>query len=461
MRELTQICEQRLGHGAGYALCLDAYEDQVALATSERVLQSRDCHTLALRWEARAGAHESRINELCFPAARSLYSASSDGTVKVWDLAASVPVTRIDVGEDIWSVHIEGSSPSLALGCESAVVVWDLRRTATPLARYEIHTEAVTQVRWRPGTCAAGTSRLLSAAMDGLICEIDCTNADEEEAVVSVLNTESPVVGLGLCGAPSAPAHALPSWVWALSACDELSLWNLEASERCARWDGMVAHATADVLGDEAVQSGGAVVEAEPATTASTTGVAGRGGGHPFLDHLAGCAWDVAAGCLLLAASAPGGTAHVAEVIYPRGVDEGGPQWRAATRAGAAATDRLRAFHYRPHDRTWLLASEDGSMRLCSEEAEAATEAAKTTEATKAAGSSGGRRAVANAATEVTRGSRPASDAAASDRASKAAKRCATSARGGEHGGTSAPHASDDSHEVHGAGSSANKRQRP
>ena len=59
---------------------------------------------------------------------------------------------------------LEASQP----GTETGVVVWDVRKTQAPFARYEVHTESVSQVRFQ----GAG-SALLSGSLDGLICELD------------------------------------------------------------------------------------------------------------------------------------------------------------------------------------------------------------------------------------------------------------------------------------------------
>ena len=56
-----------------------------------------------------------------------------------------------DDGAEVWSVSAEVEGHHLATGTESVVVLWGGRRTSVPLARYEIHTEAVTSVRFRGG----------------------------------------------------------------------------------------------------------------------------------------------------------------------------------------------------------------------------------------------------------------------------------------------------------------------
>ena len=49
---------------------------------------------------------------------------------------------------------------------------------------------------------------LLSGSVDELMCEIDCTVTDEDEAVIGVHNTESPIAALGFYGADASSACA-------------------------------------------------------------------------------------------------------------------------------------------------------------------------------------------------------------------------------------------------------------
>lgn len=233
--------------GGGYTLCTDACDGALAIATSERGLHVLDWTTLKTIKALGTLAHTDRINELCFSSSHTLYSASSDGLIKVWDPSAArcAPVAEIsnDDGTEVWSVSVAPSSHLLAAGTETAVVLWDLRRTARPYARYEVHTEAVTQVRFRPG---GGEPLLLSGSMDGLLCELDCSTDDEDEAVVGVHNTESPITALGFWHAATAGADAevapLASRAWVLSSTDVLSLWDLNAAEQIGRFADLVPH---------------------------------------------------------------------------------------------------------------------------------------------------------------------------------------------------------------------------
>jgi WD40 repeat protein len=152
------------------SLTCDVPGQRLAAATSRRELCLYDRPTLqpVLTLEA----HAARVNELCFaPAGSVLYSAASDGLIRAWDCKAK-PADKPSCElrdptapeEEVWSLSL-GTGHTLAAGTEGAVVIWDLRKAARPLCRWEVHTEAVTQVHF-----FEGGKRLLSGSMDGACC---------------------------------------------------------------------------------------------------------------------------------------------------------------------------------------------------------------------------------------------------------------------------------------------------
>ncbi|KAL2358227.1 glutamate-rich WD repeat-containing protein-like protein 1 [Cryomyces antarcticus] len=113
--------------------------------------------------------HASSVEELQWsPSERQVFaSASSDGTVKVWDVrskahkpAVSVQVSSTDVNVLSWSHQ---TSHLLATGADDGQwAVWDLRQwkpsangsatgsTPTPVAAFNFHKEQITSVEWHP-----------------------------------------------------------------------------------------------------------------------------------------------------------------------------------------------------------------------------------------------------------------------------------------------------------------------
>ena len=250
-----------------------------------------------------AKAHDDRINELTFAPAKTLVSGSSDGTVKIWDAAQAGPLATLRCADDeVWSVSAEGSY--LAAGTNKAVVVWDVRQTRTPLARYEMHTEAVTQVRFVPGT-----RRLVSGSMDELVCVLDTSQQEEDDAVLGVHNVQSPVVALGLYGAANeasgGAAGSGPLLAWVLSSTDIVQLWDLDAAERIASLDTLVRHESADHLAETEVGARDAA-----AAAGASGGGSGRHAMVPF-DFVAGCAWEAHTHTLWMLGGDKSGAAHI------------------------------------------------------------------------------------------------------------------------------------------------------
>lgn len=170
-----------------YCLCLacDVPSQRLAAATSDLSIKLHDRQTMQFLSSLDT---QGRVNELCYGSlpAPVLCSASSDGLVRVWDARAinakpSMTIQDPTVSEEIWSLDL-GQTHILATGTESAVVLWDARKPEAPLCRWEVHTEAVTQVRFAASDSSHRS--LFSGSVDGLICELDCSQTDEEEAVV-------------------------------------------------------------------------------------------------------------------------------------------------------------------------------------------------------------------------------------------------------------------------------------
>ena len=111
--------------------------------------------------------HRSSVEELQWsPTERNVFaSASSDGTVKIWDTrskthgaALSVPVSDVDVNVMSWSRQ---TAHLLATGADDGVwAVWDLRQwksqppnadaAKSAVARFDFHKEQITSIEWHP-----------------------------------------------------------------------------------------------------------------------------------------------------------------------------------------------------------------------------------------------------------------------------------------------------------------------
>jgi len=159
------------------SLACDASEVHAAVAGSEFDLKIYERESLRLVTTLAAPAHSGRINEIAYApagsvAAGTLFSASSDGSVRGWDTSAppgAGPSVQLRGRDEVWSISAS-DGPLLAAGTDKAVVLWDLRKASAPVASLEVHTEAVTAVRFQPGSATS----LVSGSVDELICSIDC-----------------------------------------------------------------------------------------------------------------------------------------------------------------------------------------------------------------------------------------------------------------------------------------------
>lgn len=136
--------------------------------------------------------HTSSVEELQWsPSESSVFaSASSDGTIRVWDVrsksrapAITMKVSSTDVNVMSWSRQ---TSHLLASGADDGVWgVWDLRQWKTssdspqPIASFDFHKEQVTSVEWHP----TDDSIMAVAAADNTVTLWDlAVELDDEES---------------------------------------------------------------------------------------------------------------------------------------------------------------------------------------------------------------------------------------------------------------------------------------
>lgn len=136
--------------------------------------------------------HASSVEELQWsPSEQSVFaSASSDGTIRVWDVrsksrkaAITVQVSNVDVNVMSWSRQ---TSHLLASGDDNGVWgVWDLRQWKAdaqkpqPIASFDFHKEQITSVEWHP----TDDSIMAVAAADNTVTLWDlAVELDDEES---------------------------------------------------------------------------------------------------------------------------------------------------------------------------------------------------------------------------------------------------------------------------------------
>lgn len=137
--------------------------------------------------------------------------ASRGGFLALWDarLASHAPASKLAGPSGAPYLSLATSGMYMAAGTELQGVdawidVWDVRQTSCPVRTYgEAHSDDVTSLVFHPDdTTHAGI--LLSGAMDGLVCAIDTHIDKEDDAVVSVGNTNASLARVGwACHSPS------------------------------------------------------------------------------------------------------------------------------------------------------------------------------------------------------------------------------------------------------------------
>ncbi|KAH7372531.1 hypothetical protein KP509_17G008200 [Ceratopteris richardii] len=174
--------------------------------------------------------HTERINDVSFPDSglpHVLCSASSDGTIRVWDtrLGKQVSLMRSHQSSELFSFDCGGSSSSLfAAGGKAKVLFWDWRTQRELACLEECHTEDVTQVCFHPSR----REKLVSASVDGLMCVFDTlAEINDDEGMDMVMGVGTSVGKLGFFG----QSHAS---LWCLTHIETLSLWDFEEGTRMA-----------------------------------------------------------------------------------------------------------------------------------------------------------------------------------------------------------------------------------
>jgi WD40 repeat protein len=222
------------------------------------VLSSMSDNTLTitsteeLRAVCRTKAHKATINHI--EASRIspslLYSCADDKKVYGWDVRCfEKPVLQISHQDEVAAVSVGISGTLLASACGSSIFFFDIRAfdgnstsavNGRKLGIYsDIHSDTITQLKFHP----TQGHILASAAEDGLICACDTSVQAEEDAVVSILNTECPVGRFGYFGTDN-------EGIYSVSTVETLSFWHFPSAQRVAHFPTIREDLRADYLVD-------------------------------------------------------------------------------------------------------------------------------------------------------------------------------------------------------------------
>ncbi|CAG8627141.1 7912_t:CDS:2, partial [Ambispora leptoticha] len=134
-----------------------------------------------------------------------LLSSSRDANVALWDLrtpGGPAKVFRASGTEPLLAFDINSNETILAAATElvqedAKIIFWDVRQNNSIVGQFvESHNDDITQLHFHPSI----PSKMLSGSTDGLICNYDITNFDEDEAIVGVVNSGSSIHKTGYFG---------------------------------------------------------------------------------------------------------------------------------------------------------------------------------------------------------------------------------------------------------------------
>ncbi|CAM0912291.1 unnamed protein product [Alopecurus aequalis] len=172
--------------------------------------------------------HTGTIHEISFSAPSSpqvICSCSGDGTIRAWDTRSFKQISLLNGGasHEMFSFSFGGSSGNqLAAGSNSQVLLWDWRSSKQLACLEDSHMDDVTQVRFAPNQ----RSKLISAAVDGLVCVFDTDgDIDEDNNLQSVMNVETSVAKVGFYG-------NIYQKLWCLTHIETLSTWDWNEGNR-------------------------------------------------------------------------------------------------------------------------------------------------------------------------------------------------------------------------------------
>lgn len=173
-----------------------------------------------------ASAHKGISCLISAPDGVNLFTAGRDGVIRLWDPRNPSPKPILEIrepkGAGFSALACAGNF--LAAGTEStkeglgdvSVLVYDLRSPAAPLRSFvESHTDSITQLRWHQ----TQQNLLLSGSTDGLVSVFDAEVAEEEDALMQVLNPRSAVHCAGFLAEDQ---------VYALSTDEQFWVYGLE-----------------------------------------------------------------------------------------------------------------------------------------------------------------------------------------------------------------------------------------
>lgn len=168
-------------------------------------------------------AHSDTITCVCCSAQQPNHflTAGYDNAVKLWDARSPDVAHTITFPTEVLAATTLFGDTLLAASQENAIHFVDIRNERKLGIYDDCHTDSVTRLKRSP----AQEGVLASAADDCLVCCYDVSAAQQQDAVLSIMNTECPIARIGFFGSSY-------EGIYCLTGVETMSLWHFPSAQR-------------------------------------------------------------------------------------------------------------------------------------------------------------------------------------------------------------------------------------
>ncbi|KAI7897698.1 WD40-repeat-containing domain protein [Cokeromyces recurvatus] len=216
-----------LGYNDDYVFDVTANSQYAITSASDNFVRLYDLSTLQLSHTI--PAHNERISKMKLKSDQYLFTVSEDSTLKRWDLRTNNAVQTFKYNKPLTAFDINCNDSMAIVGTEFStnsqsadLVFYDARNTSVLHVFNESHGDDITEIQCHP----LSPAQFISCSTDGILNNYDVTDFDEEEAMISAINSGSSVNKAGYFG-PNA------EYLYCLTHIETFSLHTSEGDVIC------------------------------------------------------------------------------------------------------------------------------------------------------------------------------------------------------------------------------------